>query len=109
MINDNGCDVVHHTLPHGSIYEYSYLSNCNSNGRDHHGCDCPNMVNVLRNNRIVRLVNGEERPVHRESVVVRSHAKMSHTVIPGANSDVKGCFMKRPRGLAYRPSVNSSQ
>ena len=43
---------------------YSYNGTCPHQGADRFlRCTCPKMLNVLRNGRMVRYVNGEARPV----------------------------------------------
>ena len=55
---------------------------------------------MLRNDRIVRLVNGEERPVRKTSGVLEGpdiHPNgWMEMKIPGGDTFFTGCFVKRP-------------
>lgn len=61
VINDEAYARMLRKLRSGSSVEYTYAGVCPHN---RHQCRCPKMANVLRNGRIVRLVDGEEKPVY---------------------------------------------
>ena len=103
MISDENYDILHRALRRGKQrYQYSFFKKCYHTCR--RDCDCPKMVNVLRNGKIVRLVNGEERPVFKESEIMKGsdvhQSKMLRFKVPGENSTFRGCYTKRsPRPI----------
>ena len=87
VINDEGYDRMLHHLQNGRRAAWSYQTTCphvDRPGRDCYSfsfeeagklCDCPKMMNVLVNGRIVRIVNGEQKSVFRTSEYIAAMAE----------------------------------
>jgi len=57
-------------LEAGSRHEWSFAGTCPTPG----DCRCPRFLNVLKDGKIVRVINGLQRPVYPLSAVLRGEA-----------------------------------
>ena len=54
---------MYHKLKHGSRFEWSYVGTCPHPGV----CDCPKFMNVLKDDKIIRIIGGKQKPVYKAS------------------------------------------
>ena len=65
VLQDDSYDRMLHKLQNGSDSEWSYTGLCPH--RNKNDSECTKFMNVLHDNKIVRIVNGEQRPVIKAS------------------------------------------
>ena len=70
MLEDEAYDRMRAQLHGGKRFAWSYTSRC-SHGGVGGACDCPKMMNVLKDGRIVRIANGKQKPVYKASEIMQ--------------------------------------
>ena len=63
VLNDAAYTRMYHKLKHGSRFEWSYVGTCPHPGV----CDCPKFMNVLKDDKIIRIIGGKQKPVYKAS------------------------------------------
>jgi hypothetical protein len=75
VISDAAYDRMYQKLKKGSRFEWSFTSvvcEKDASGK----CICPKMMNVLKDDRIIRIANGTQKPVYKVSEFLRNQAKV---------------------------------
>lgn len=71
LLADAAYDRIYNKLKNGSRFEWSYPGTCpHPPGQ----CVCAKFMNVLQNDKIIRIVNGQQKPVHKASVYLATHS-----------------------------------
>jgi len=95
-LSDSSYDNIYAKLKRGSRYEWSYIGVCpHPKGQ----CCCPKFMNVLKDDRVVRIVNAKQRPVFRGSDLVTILAN-EHT------SDVSGVRVLAEEGALSQMHIH---
>lgn len=72
VVNDEAYERMKNKLESGeSNVEYTYMTTCPHSVKSN--CRCPRMMNILKNGRIVRLIDGEEKPVLKLSELMKKN------------------------------------
>ena len=67
VLADAAYDRMHKKLKKGSRFEWSYPDTCpDPPGR----CICQKFMNVMKDDKIIRIVNGKQKPVYKASEFV---------------------------------------
>ena len=75
VVSDAAYDRMYQKLKNGSRFEWSFTSvvcEKDASGK----CICPKMMNVLKDDRIIRIANGTQKPVYKVSEFLRNQAKV---------------------------------
>ena len=75
VVNDAAYNRMYQKLKNGSRFEWTFTSvvcEKDANGE----CICPKMMNVLKDDRIIRIANGTQKPVYKVSEVLWNQAKV---------------------------------
>ena len=68
VLNDTAYERMKGKLQNGSRFEWSYLGVCpHNNAAD---CTCPRFMNVLKDGKIIRIMNGTQKPVYKASEIM---------------------------------------
>ena len=74
VISDAAYDRIHRQLKNGSRFEWSFATVVCENKDAQGKCICPKMMNVLKDDKIIRIANGKQKPVYRASDFLQNHA-----------------------------------
>ena len=75
VVSDAAYDRMYQKLKNGSRFEWTFTSvvcEKDANGK----CICPKMMNVLKDDRLIRIANGTQKPVYKVSEFLRHQAKV---------------------------------
>ena len=100
-------DRMYQKLKNGSRFERSFTSvvcEKDASGK----CICPKMMNVLKDDRIIRIANGTQKPVYKVSEFLRNQAKVdpmgTSTLM---NIDMNEVQCNAPNYVEYLKESNS--
>ena len=75
VVSDAAYDRMYQKLKNGSRFEWTFTSVvCEKDGNGK--CICPKMMNVLKDDRIIRVANGTQKPVYKASEFLLNQAKV---------------------------------
>ena len=69
VVGDDAYERMLNKLQMGASVEYTYVNKCPHHNRNPRLCNCARFINVLKNGKIVRLIDGTEKPVYRLSEI----------------------------------------
>ena len=70
VLNDAAYDRIYQKLSNGSRFEWTYPGTCpHPRGQ----CVCPKFMNVLKDGKIIRIINGTQKPVYKASEIQEMH------------------------------------
>ena len=70
VVNDAAYDRMYEKLKQGSRFEWSYQGTC---PHPPGSCVCPRFMNVIKDDTIIRIVNGKQKPVYKASEFMAMH------------------------------------
>lgn len=70
VLADASYDCIYQKLMNGSRFEWTFAGTCpHPRGQ----CVCPKFMNVLKDGKIIRIVNGTQKPVYKASEMQEMH------------------------------------
>ena len=102
MVEDASYGRMLRKLLSGERFVWSYVTKCRHGGT-HGRCDCPKMMNVLKNGRIVRIANGKQKPVYKASEIMQMNGSPPEIVVNITNGRMESEGKSYVEGLKTRP------